>query len=260
MTIDSVTPVIENMRIVKRPEELACIRAAVNNAQAGIEAMMASVHPGMHEYELQAVCGNVLAERGEMLARPMVATAGNAVILHYPEARAVIGDDDLVLIDFCPRSNYYASDVSRAFPASGRFTPRQRELYSIGLDANKRMIEWMRVGTTFREMNQQARGYLAEGMRTAGLIDSADEVEKYYYHNVSHYIGLGIHDVGDTELPIPANSVMSIDTGVYVAEEGIGLRVEDTVLVTESGCESLSSRIIKEIDEIEEFMAARRRS
>ena len=254
IAVESITPVLAGLRVVKRPEELACMRDAVANARSGIEAMMSAVRPGMYEYQLQAVCSNVLQVNGEMVSNPMVAAAGNAVILHYPASRALIRADDLVLIDFCPRSNWYASDVSRAFPASGTFSPRQRDLYTVGLEANKRMIACMRAGTTFREMNESAHRYLGDGMKAIGLISSQDEVAEYYYHKVSHYIGLGIHDVGDTEAPIPANSVLSIDTGVYVASEGIGLRVEDTVLVKESGCENLSDSIIKEIDDIEAFM------
>lgn len=255
IAIESITPVVADMRIVKRPEEIACIRKAVTNARLGIEAMMVSVRPGMYEYQLQAVCCNLLHDRGEMIATPMVASGGNAVILHYPKSGAVVGEEDLVLIDFCPRSNYYASDISRAFPASGRFSPRQRDLYTIGLEANKRMIDSMKPGTSFREMNEAARRFLGDGMLSVGLIDSRDEVETYYYHNVSHYIGLGIHDVGNTELPIPENATLTIDTGVYVAGEGIGLRVEDTVLITSSGCENLSSSIVKEIEDIEAYMA-----
>jgi len=186
---------------------------------------------------------------------PMVAAGGNAVILHYPEANAVIGADDLVLIDFCPRSSYYASDISRAFPSNGKFSPRQRELYAIALETNKRLIEQVHGGMTFREMNEMARRFLGEGMRAIGLIELQSEVERYYYHNVSHYLGLGIHDVGDTDAPIPENAVLTIDAGVYVAEEGIGLRVEDDVLITSDGCENLSIEIPKEIEDIERFMA-----
>jgi Xaa-Pro aminopeptidase len=190
-----------------------------------------------------------------MKAAPMVAAGVNAVVLHYPAADAVIDSKDLVLIDFCPRWNYYASDISRAFPATGRFSPKQKDLYSIALDANKQMIDVVKAGTTFKEMNEQAKRYLGDGMLAIGLIDSRDEVERYYYHSVSHYLGLGIHDVGDTDLPVPENAVLTLDAGIYVAEEGIGLRVEDDVVITEDGCENLSSSIIKEIDEIEAYMA-----
>ncbi len=254
LNIQPMGGILAEMRKVKQPAEIACIRKAIANAGAGIEAMMTKVRPGMYEYQVQAVAYNLLSERGEMKAAPMVAAGGNAVILHYPDADAVIKAEDLVLVDFCPRFNYYASDISRAFPASGHFSRRQRDLYSIALDANKRMIDTVKAGMCFREMNEQCRRFLGDGMLSIGLISSRDEVEKYYYHKVSHYMGLGIHDVGDLELPLPVNAVLTLDAGVYVAEEGIGLRVEDDVLITENGCENLSASIIKEIDDIENFM------
>jgi Xaa-Pro aminopeptidase len=255
--IGNIGGILADMRTVKQPGEIDCIKKAVANAGAGIEAMLSCVRPGMYEYQLQAACHNLLYDRGEMESSPMVASGANAVILHYPESHAVIHEDDLVLVDFCPRSNYYAADISRAFPASGRFSQRQKELYNIALDANKRMIDAVKPGMTFKEMNGLCHKFLGDGMLSIGLISSRSEVEKYYYHNVSHYMGLDIHDVGNTDLPIPVNAVLTIDAGVYVAEEGIGMRVEDDVLITVDGCENLSGSIIKEIDDIEEYMAVR---
>jgi Xaa-Pro aminopeptidase len=254
--IENISPVLAEMRTVKRPEEIECMRKAVANAKAGIDAMMSGLHPGMYEYQLQALCHYRLHDMGAMKAAPMVAAGGNAVILHYPDCAAEIMEDDLVLIDFCPRFNYYASDISRAFPATGKFSPRQKEFYQIALNANKQMIDAVKPGMTFVRMNELCREFLGEGMRSIGLIKSQSEVERYYYHNVSHYIGLGIHDVGNTDLPLPENSVLTIDAGIYVAEEGIGMRVEDDVLITADGSENLSISIIKEIDEIEAFMAS----
>ncbi len=177
----NISAILADMRTVKRPEEIDCIRKAVANAKAGIDAMMAGVSPGMYEYQLQAMCHNLLHDRGEMKAAPMVASGANAVILHYPEATAQIGADELVLIDFCPRYNFYASDISRAFPSTGKFTSRQREFYQIALKANKRMIDAVKPGMSFRRMNELCREFLGEGMLSIGLIDSQSEVERYYY-------------------------------------------------------------------------------
>jgi len=247
---------LAGMRMVKQVEEIADIQKAIENAKTGIEAMMREVKPGMYEYQLQAIASHRLYDQGEMVASPMVAAGGNAVILHYPSCRSQIGENDLVLIDFCPRYNYYASDVSRAFPASKKFTTRQRDIYQIALDANKQMIEWMKPGLSFKEMNERCREFLGKSMISIGLIDSLSEVERYYYHGVSHYIGLDIHDVGHTDLPIPENAVLSIDAGVYIKEEGIGLRVEDTVLVSGNGAVNLSHSIKKEVSDIEALMAS----
>jgi Xaa-Pro aminopeptidase len=255
LEIDNISGTLARMRTVKRPGEIECIKAAVANAQMGIEAMLAAVRPGMYEYELQAVCYNLLHRTGEMKAAPMVASGPNAVVLHYPAADSLIREEDLVLVDFCPRSNQYASDISRAFPASGRFSERQKDLYRIALEANKRMIEAVGPGMTFQEMNDLARLYLGDGMLAIGLIKDRSEVERYYYHSVTHFLGLGIHDVGDGSEPIPEGAVLTIDAGVYVAEEGTGLRVEDDVLITQNGCQNLSTSIRKEVEDIEAMMA-----
>ena len=254
--INNVRDILSDMRTVKQPGEIECIRKAVAITRAGIEAMMRAVRPGMYEYQLQAVCHNLLHDRGEMRAAPMVAAGANAVILHYPNCASVIKESDLVLIDFCPRWNYYAADISRAFPAAGRFSYRQKELYKIALEANKQMIEVVEPGMSFRKMNELARRFLGDGMLSIGLISSRDEVETYYYHSVSHYMGLGIHDVGNTDMPIPEGAVLTLDAGVYVAEEGIGMRVEDDVLITNGGCENLSNSIVKEIEDVEASMAS----
>jgi Xaa-Pro aminopeptidase len=256
ISIVNCADTLAGMRMVKQAEEIADIQKAVENARMGIEAMMLGVKPGLYEYQLQAIAAHRLYDQGEMVSSPMVAAGGNAVILHYPSCRSQIGENDLVLIDFCPRYNYYASDVSRAFPASGKFTTRQRDIYQIALDANKQMIELMKPGLSFKEMNERCREFLGRSMMSIGLIGSQAEVERYYYHGVSHYIGLDIHDVGNADLPIPENAVLSIDAGVYIKEEGLGLRVEDTVWVTGKGAVNLSHSIKKEVSDIEALMAS----
>ncbi len=253
--IQNCAGTIADMRMVKQTDEIAEIQRAIENAKNGIEAMMRGVRPGMHEYQLQAIASNWLYMHGETVASPMVATGGNAVILHYPSSRSQIKESDLVLIDFCPRHNHYASDISRAFPANRKFSPRQRDIYNIALDANKHMIDIVKPGMTFKEMNERCRQFLGKSMMSIGLIDSQKEVERYYYHGVSHFIGLDIHDVGNIDIPLLENVVLSIDAGVYIKEEGIGLRVEDTVLVTGKGAINLSQSIKKEVSDIEELMS-----
>lgn len=252
--INNIKTIIDDMRMVKQEEEIDCIKKGIVNAKLGIDAMLRNVKPGMYEYELQAIANNSLYATGEMPSTPMVASGGNAVILHYPDSTAQISEKDLILIDFCPRSSYYASDISRAFPSTGKFTKRQKDIYNVALDANIKMIDAVKPGMSFKKMNELCNQFLSKGMMSIGLIDSPDEVGKYYYHNVSHYIGLDIHDVGNIDIPIQHNTVLTIDAGVYVAEENIGLRVEDNVLISDDGSVNLSSSIIKEVSDIEEFM------
>jgi len=157
----------------------------------------------------------------------------------------------LVLMDLGGLSNNYASDISRTFPVNGTFTPRQKQLYEIVLKANKDSIEFVKPGITWQELNQFAKNILATECQKIGLIKELSEIDKYYYHNVSHFLGLDVHDVGMYLEPLVPGLVLTIEPGLYVEEEGIGIRIEDNVLVTETGRLNLSESIIKEVSDIE---------
>jgi Xaa-Pro aminopeptidase len=150
--------------------------------------------------------------------------------------------------------NYYCSDISRTFPVNGKFTPRQRQIYEIVLNGQKLMFKNMKPGITQRELNQILIKYYQVELKKIGLIKEDSEVSKYYFHGVSHHMGLDCHDLADYT-PLKPGSVISNEPGLYIPEENIGIRIEDDVLITEDGCVNLSSEILKDPDEIEAFMA-----
>jgi Xaa-Pro aminopeptidase len=160
----------------------------------------------------------------------------------------------LVLTDLGCLSNVYASDITRTFPVSGKFTDRQKALYNLVLSVNKKCIDFVKPGLMMAELNAYAKKLLAEGAVKLGVIANESEIDKVYYHSVSHYLGLDVHDVGTYSVPLAPGTVLTIEPGLYVNAEKIGIRIEDNVLVTETGSRNLSKSILKEVADIEKFM------
>jgi Xaa-Pro aminopeptidase len=140
------------------------------------------------------------------------------------------------------------------FPANGTFTKRQKEVYETVLEVNKKAIEFLKPGMMLSEFNEYGKKLLTEGAKKLGLIKEDAEIMKYYYHSLGHYLGLDVHDVGNYAKPIPEGAVITVEPGLYIAEEGIGIRIEDDILVTSQGNINLSKDIIKEVQDIENFM------
>ncbi|SIS73336.1 aminopeptidase P family protein [Alicyclobacillus vulcanalis] len=244
------------MRTVKDDVEIQSIRRAIDITREGVIAMMKSARPGMREYELEAHFDFALRSRGvrEHAFPPIVAGGERACVLHYVDNDQVIEDGQLVLCDLGAQYGCYAADITRTFPISGKFTPRQREIYNIVLAAMEATIEAIRPGVTTSELNDVTKAVLAQELKRIGLIQEDSEVARYYYHGVSHRLGLDTHDVGSPKWPLEAGDVITVEPGLYIAEEGIGIRIEDDVLVTEDGPVNLSSDIPKDPDEIERIM------
>jgi len=244
------------MRTVKDEAEIECIRRAIDITREGVIAMMQHARPGMREYELEAHFDFALRSRGvrEHAFPPIVAGGERACVLHYVDNDQVIEDGQLVLCDLGAQYGCYSADITRTFPISGRFTARQREIYNIVLAAMEATIEAIRPGVTTGELNDVTRSVLAQELKRIGLIQDDSEVARYYYHGVSHRLGLDTHDVGSPKWPLEAGDVITVEPGLYIAEEGIGIRIEDDVLVTEDGAVNLSLSIPKDPDEIERIM------
>lgn len=246
---------IIGLRMIKEKEEIAAIEKAVNVTRKGIEDILKVARPGMYEYQLDAYFDFAVKYReNHSLAFDSIVAAGrNATILHYVAKTDLIGDDDLVLFDLGARHGYYVSDITRTVPASGRFTLRQKEVYSEVLAVNKKCIEYLKPGLTWKELNDYARELLADAVKRLGLEGG---LEKYYYHSIGHFIGLDTHDPGLAEIKFKPGMALTIEPGIYIEEEGIGVRIEDNCLITDSGAVNLSKNIIKEIEDIERFMIA----
>ena len=249
MKIHNVYQILAKMRQVKSAEEIENIRIAIDKTRTGIEAMMTALKPDLFEYEIEAHYDfhAKLAGVQEKAFHTIAASGINATVLHYDTNNSRMSDGDLILFDLGCAWNHYAADISRTFPVNGKFSPRQQEIYQAVLDVEKTVIEAIKPGKKMSELNQLARELLAGKCRELGLIgDNDEDVLNYYYHSIGHSLGLDTHDVGGREYVLEPGMVITIEPGLYI---------EDDILVTEDGYENLSVAIIKEVDEIEAFMA-----
>lgn len=245
------------LRERKDPEELERMRKAVDITRQGLEFVMKNLKPGMMEYQVQAdfeyTCRRLGAKRQ---AFPTIAGSGiNGCMMHYETNHCEVQDGSLILLDLGAEFENYCSDITRTYPANGKFSPRQREIYELVLKANKAVAAAARPGVTTKDLNDVACQVLGEGLVAMGMIRDVSEVGKYYMHGVSHPIGINVHDISLTGDVLQPGWVISDEPGLYIDEEAIGIRIEDDLLITEDGCEVLSKDIIKDPDAIEAFMA-----
>ncbi len=217
---------------------------------------MTNAKPGMMEYEIEANFDYVLKCNGvtDYAFHTIAASGVNATVLHYSQNNTKTQEGDLILFDLGAQWNYYNADITRTFPLNGKFTERQKEIYNIVLKAMEDTMAVIRPGVPFSKLNETTRASLAEGLKGIGLIKEDSELSRYYFHGVSHYLGLDTHDVGSGEMELKPGMVLTVEPGLYIEEEKIGIRIEDDVLVTDSGYENLSKDIIKTIEDIEAFM------
>lgn len=248
------------LRMVKSPYEIENIKKAIKISQEGFEAMLSNVRPGMMEYEVEAYLDYTYKKNGckGKAFSTIMASGKNACVLHYGDNDCKIEDGNLILSDYGAHWNWYCSDVSRTFPANGKFTDRQKQLYNIVLGALKLVVNMVKPGLVYGKMNEAVIDYYAVELEKIGLIKDKSEVSKFYYHGVGHMLGLEVHDITlGAEVVLQPGMVFTVEPGLYIVEEGIGIRIEDDVLVTESGCEILTMDILREVDDIENFMAKR---
>lgn len=246
-------------RMIKSPAEVACIKEAIETTDLGIRNALAVMKAGRYEYNLRnAFEYSIMEEYGTTLGFPTIIASGkNGVILHYPEAKDMLQDGELVLFDLGAAKSHYSADISRTFPINGKFSELQRKIYQIVLECNKATINFIRPGITLVEMNDFAKNFLAEECVAKGLLSSKEEISRVYYHSVSHHLGLDTHDGNDRSSALVAGNVVTCEPGLYFAEHNIGIRIEDDVLVTENGREVLSKDVIKEVDDIEKLLRIR---
>lgn len=244
------------LREQKDAQEIESIRKALDITRQGLEYVMKNLKPGMKEYQVQAdfeyTCRRLGAKRQ---AFPTIAGSGiNGCMMHYDTNHYEVQDGSLILLDLGAKYENYCSDITRTYPANGKFSPRQREIYELVLKANEAVTAAARPGITLKDLNDVACQVLAEGLIALGMIRDASEVRKYYMHSVSHPIGIDVHDISLAGDVLAPGWVISNEPGLYIDEEAIGIRIEDDLLITENGCEVLSKNIMKDPDEIEAFM------
>lgn len=248
---------ITSLRLIKSEDEIANMKTAIEKTRLGIESLMRNSKPGMYEYQLEAHYDFTIKTEGvkKTSFHTIAASGANATVLHYDKNNSICRDGDLILFDLGCEWNYYCSDISRTFPINGKFNARQRDVYQAVLDAQLAVIDIIKPGVSMDYVNEFARKKLAEGCKKLGLITNEEDVTKYYYHKIGHYLGLDTHDVGGRGGILQPGMVITIEPGLYIAEEGIGIRIEDDILVTKDGHENLSKDIIKSVEDIENLMA-----
>lgn len=250
-------PLLVSLRSSKDKGEVVALQKAIEATGEGIEAMMTHARPGDFEYQLEAWFDyTVKANGNHRYSFKTIAAAGaNATTLHYSANNTVMQDGDLILFDLGVKQEGYCADISRTFPVNGRFTPLQRKIYEIVLMANKKIAEVAKAGMTIGELQKITVDLMAEACVSAGLLETKDEIQRVYFHSVSHSIGLDTHDPLNHKEPLPEGAVISDEPGLYFPEHGIGVRIEDDLLLTADGAVNLSAGIPKEVDEIEALMA-----
>lgn len=247
---------LASLRMIKDSEEINKIKEAIKITNLGLNEIMNSLDKVNYEYEVEAHYNFILNKNKVTTSFQTIAASGhNATVLHYSKNSDKLNQNDLILLDLGVDYQNYASDISRTYPVSGKFSKRQKEIYEIVLKANKETIKMLKPGVTWKEFNDFSKEILANGLLKLGLIKEKEELSKYYYHSIGHFLGLDVHDVGTYQVPLEAGMVVTVEPGLYISEENIGIRIEDDILITESGAINLSKDIIKEVSDIEAYMA-----
>lgn len=277
-TIIDPSTIVHEMRLRKSEDDLNSLRRAAAISAEGHVAAMKHCKPGMYEYELEAVVEYVFRKRGATgVGYPSIVGAGfNTTILHYNTNNDQIKDGDVVLIDAGAEYNVFSGDITRTFPANGKFTKAQQAIYEVVLNANKSVIQKVKPGESFMKLHEHCVDVVTQGLIDIGLLSGSlkDNVEKkayekFFMHRTGHWLGMDVHDVGRYKLDddwrkLEPGMVFTVEPGVYIAagaenvpEEffNIGVRIEDDVVVTETGVEVLTTGVPKEPSEIEATMA-----
>ena len=253
--VGNIYPYIAQLRLIKDEEEIETLKKSIETTRLGIESMMKHCEPKMMEYELEAYFDFELKRHNADHSFPSIIAGGkNATILHYGENNMRLKDRSLVLCDLGAAHEHMCADITRTFPVNGKFTKRQAQIYDIVLRGNKMIIDAVRPGMTLAQLNRMLIKFYQVELKEAGLLSHGKTVGDYYWHGVSHMLGLDTHDVSLANYELQEGNVFTVEPGLYIEEENIGIRIEDNVLVTSDGCINLSADIIKEIAEIEAFM------
>lgn len=259
LVIQNAHDLIAGLRMVKMPAEIEKMRHAIEITRLGIEEIYRYVSKCQYENQIESYFDQALKYHGasDFAFKSIVAAGKNACILHYEDNNQAYRDGDLLLLDLGAAYQRYHADISRTFPVNGQFTARQREIYNIVLQGQKIVMNVIRPGLTLREINQVLVDYYAIELKRIGLIQEDSEVRKYYFHSVSHHLGLDTHDVSLAK-PLEIGNVITVEPGLYIEDEKIGIRIEDDVLITEQGCENLSISIPKTVEELESILQSYR--
>ncbi|HKM67437.1 MAG TPA: Xaa-Pro peptidase family protein [Candidatus Acidoferrum sp.] len=249
---------ITDLRLIKSPTEIVFLRQAIDLSLDAHFAAMNMMRPGLWEYQVAAKMVEVHAMGGSEAEAyaPIVGAGPNSTALHYDRLGRKIQDGDIVVLDVGAQYSGYAADITRTLPANGKFTPRQREIYDIVLGAQNAALAALKPGADMCRKGKQSLYKISyDYINSHGKDQNGKPLGQYYIHGLGHNIGLDVHDPGDSCKPLQPGQVVTMEPGIYIPDENLGVRIEDDVLITESGYELLSSKLPRSPDEIEKIMA-----
>lgn len=260
-----LAPLIYRLRQIKSPVEIELISKACRLTGKAFERILKFVKPGVYEYQIEAEMAHEFISSGCGFAdyEPIIASGENSCFLHYVKNDAPCNDGDILLLDYAAGYANYNADMTRTIPVNGKYSDRQKEIYNLVLRAMRGTVKEMKPGKTARELQLVTRELLAKELIDLKLLKPADvkdiknkseNFRKLYPHDVSHFLGLGVHDVGYFDDPLEAGMVLTCEPGIYIREEKIGVRIENDILITETGNLDLMADIPIEADEIESIM------
>jgi Xaa-Pro aminopeptidase len=263
--LERSAPIMHYIRSIKDKVELALLQHACDITEKGFRRLLSFVKPGVMEYEIQAELSHeFLRNRSRGFAyEPIIASGASSCVLHYVDNNKECKDGDILLLDIGAEYANYASDLTRCVPVNGRFTPRQKEVYSAVLHVQKEAIKLLRPGTMLDDYHTEVGKLMENELLKLKLIDKTDiknqdaiwpAYKKYFMHGTSHYMGLDVHDVGSWVKPIEEGMVFTCEPGIYIREESLGIRIENDVVVSKGQPHDLMRNIPREIEEIEELM------
>src|SRR5580700_1786473 len=249
---------IEALRQIKSPGEIAFLTQAIELSLDAQLAAMRMMRPGLHEYEIAAKMVEVHARGGSEAEgyAPIVGAGPNSTVLHYDKLARKIEDGDIVVLDVGAQYSGYSADITRTLPANGRFTPRQREIYEIVLGAQNAALAAIKPGMDYCQRGAKSVYKISyEYINSHGKDLHGKSLGPYFIHGLGHHIGLDVHDPGEFCAPFEPGMVITVEPGIYIPEENLGVRIEDDVLITECGHKLLTERLPRSVDEVEKVMA-----
>ncbi len=240
--LSDVTPALTKLRLIKQPEELKALQQAIAITSEAFACVSGQLDTYSNEREIAADLTHQYLRSGSVHGyEPIVAGAGNACTLHYVRNDQPLEDNHLLLIDSGAEFHGYSADITRTL-AIGKPTSRQATVHQAVVDLQRQAFGLFRPGITLKEVEKTFLQYMTASLRQLSLISNEDETRRYYPHALSHFLGLDVHDVGDSDTPLAPGMVLTVEPGIYVPEEGIGVRIEDNILVTDDGYELLTGK------------------
>ena len=255
VVVENVFSLITKMRMIKSADEIEYIKQAIDITNKAFLAVIDSLSEDTKENHIQATFEYILKMNHAKPAFDMIVAGGKrACVLHYVDNDQPIAKQELVLTDMGAQVGYYNADITRTFTKAKTFTQKQRQYMTIVLEAMDKVIASIKPGVTIKQLNELVIQVYQVRLKEIGLISEDHQVSDYYYHGVSHHLGLDTHDISDRSMPLQAGNVITVEPGLYIAAENIGIRIEDDILVVEDGCVNLSQHVIKTPEQLEAYL------